>query len=165
MGRRSRHRARSATKGKGARDSNNGVRQTWSRGPQGLRIALRRVRSCYRQPLYLRLSLARQSQGPSPRRGDRPRQRSPCTLALMFDEFGSVTPGIYPSTTFQRDADYELADEFVYGRYANPNGRMVEEFAAQLDGGAHALSFPRACRRWLPSLKQLPPVDGSRPSG
>lgn len=59
----------------------------------------------------------------------------------MFDEFGSVTPGIYPSTTFQRDADYELADEFVYGRYANPNGRMVEEFAAQLDGGAHALSF------------------------
>ena len=59
----------------------------------------------------------------------------------MFDEFGSVTPGIYPSTTFQRDADYELAGEFVYGRYANPNGRMVEEFAAQLDNGAHALSF------------------------
>lgn len=59
----------------------------------------------------------------------------------MFDEFGSVTPGIYPSTTFRRDADYELVDDFVYGRYDNPNARMVETFAAALDRGTHALAF------------------------
>lgn len=54
---------------------------------------------------------------------------------------GAVVPPIYPSTTFARDADYELPGDFIYARYGTPNGRMVENLAAELDGGADSLLF------------------------
>jgi cystathionine gamma-synthase len=54
---------------------------------------------------------------------------------------GAVVPPIYPSTTFARGPDYELPADFVYARYGTPNGRMVENLVAELDGGADSLLF------------------------
>lgn len=54
---------------------------------------------------------------------------------------GAVVPSIQPSTTFARNADYELVGEFVYARYGSPTGRLVEELAADMEGGADALLF------------------------
>lgn len=54
---------------------------------------------------------------------------------------GAANPAIQLSTTFHRDANYELPDEFNYGRANHPNASALESVAAQLDGGASALAF------------------------
>jgi methionine-gamma-lyase len=64
------------------------------------------------------------------------------------DEYGSVTPAIYQTSTFafrdtahgaqcfqQQDAGY------IYTRLGSPNGHMLEEALASLEGGARAMSF------------------------
>lgn len=54
---------------------------------------------------------------------------------------GAVVPPIHPSTTFMRDASYELIGDHIYSRYGSPNVDAVEEVAAALDGGADAAVF------------------------
>lgn len=54
---------------------------------------------------------------------------------------GAVVPPIHPSTTFMRDASYELVGDHVYARYGSPNVDAVEEMATALDGGADAAVF------------------------
>ncbi len=73
---------------------------------------------------------------------------NPATLAARAGgaiDFGSggVVPGIYPATTFVRDADYvPLADGNTYLRSHAPNGRIVEDLLAQLEGAQDAMVFP-----------------------
>lgn len=54
---------------------------------------------------------------------------------------GAVVPPLHPSTTFARNANYDLIGEYVYARYSSPTARMVESLAAQMDRGSDALLF------------------------
>jgi len=56
-------------------------------------------------------------------------------------ENGAVVPPIQPSTTFARDADYELIGEVGYSRSGGPGSDRLEALAAELDGGAEARAF------------------------
>lgn len=73
-------------------------------------------------------------------------ERSPNTDAVQAGHFidpatGAVVPPIHLSTTYARDADYELIGDYVYGRYGLPTFDPVERLAARLDGGADAKIF------------------------
>lgn len=75
-----------------------------------------------------------------------PRALSPRSLVAQAGHFldgatGAITPPIHPSTTFARDADYELIGAYLYSRYRNPTYDQVERLAATLDGGAEAKLF------------------------
>ena len=70
----------------------------------------------------------------------------PATLAAhgghdVDAEYGDVVPPIHPTTTFERDHNYELIGPHVYSRNGHTNGEHVEQLAARLDNGAAALSF------------------------
>ncbi|MEO6055931.1 MAG: PLP-dependent transferase, partial [Gemmatimonadales bacterium] len=54
---------------------------------------------------------------------------------------GAVTPPIYLSTTFARDADGNLPHGFLYARSDNPTRRELERALAALEGGETALAF------------------------
>jgi cystathionine gamma-synthase len=54
---------------------------------------------------------------------------------------GAVTPAIYPSTTFERDADGGYPRGHLYARNSNPTRSMLEECLRQLDGGEGAAAF------------------------
>ncbi len=54
---------------------------------------------------------------------------------------GAVTPPIYLTTTFARDAKGELPHGFIYARSDNPNRRDLERALAALEGGETALAF------------------------
>lgn len=54
---------------------------------------------------------------------------------------GAVVPPLHFSTTFARNAQYELMGEYIYGRYQNPTFDPVEKLAATLDKGAEAKLF------------------------
>ncbi|MCP4188576.1 MAG: PLP-dependent transferase [Gammaproteobacteria bacterium] len=54
---------------------------------------------------------------------------------------GGVNLPIQPSTTFARDADYQLVGNQGYSRSGNPTYDQLEKVSAMLDGGAAALCF------------------------
>ncbi len=54
---------------------------------------------------------------------------------------GAVTPAIYPSTTFERDADGSYPRGHLYARNTNPTRSMLEECLRQLDDGEAAVTF------------------------
>ncbi|MCP3687483.1 MAG: PLP-dependent transferase [Gammaproteobacteria bacterium] len=54
---------------------------------------------------------------------------------------GGVNPPIQSSTTFARDANYELVGKQSYSRSGNPTYDQLEQVVAKLDGGAAALCF------------------------
>lgn len=54
---------------------------------------------------------------------------------------GAVTPPIYPSTTFERDADGSYPHGFIYARSGNPNRQSLEKCLCELEGGAAAAAF------------------------
>ena len=54
---------------------------------------------------------------------------------------GAVVPAIHTSTTYARDAAYEVRDGRVYTRDENPTHEHAEVLLAKLEGGAAALSF------------------------
>ncbi len=54
---------------------------------------------------------------------------------------GGVVPPLQPSTTFARDAAYELIGVHSYSRSGSSGGDRVEALVAQLDGGAEARVF------------------------
>ncbi|MDP6388459.1 MAG: aminotransferase class I/II-fold pyridoxal phosphate-dependent enzyme [Alphaproteobacteria bacterium] len=74
------------------------------------------------------------------------RKPSPATLAAQAmghgdAATGGVVPAIHPSTTFERDPDYELLAGYGYGRDENPTYGPAEALLAELEGGAAALLF------------------------
>ena len=56
-------------------------------------------------------------------------------------ESGAIVPPIQPSTTFARDADYELIGAVSYSRSGGPGSDRLEALAAELDQGAEARAF------------------------
>jgi cystathionine gamma-synthase len=54
---------------------------------------------------------------------------------------GGLSVPIQTSTTYARDANYELIGDYSYSRYQNPTYDIVEQVAATLDGGAEAKAF------------------------
>jgi len=54
---------------------------------------------------------------------------------------GGITPPVHLSTTYARDAGYELIGGQSYARSGSPTCDHVEHIACELDGGADALLF------------------------
>lgn len=54
---------------------------------------------------------------------------------------GGLVPPLHTSTTFARDADYELKGEYIYGRYGNPTVSIAEKLVCDLEGGSETLLF------------------------
>jgi len=54
---------------------------------------------------------------------------------------GGLVPPLHTSTTFARDADYELKGEYIYGRYGNPTVSVAEKLMCELEGGDDTLLF------------------------
>lgn len=59
---------------------------------------------------------------------------------VPHDGTGSVTPGIYPSTTYRVDYPGDESG-YVYSRWANPTRTALEKTLASLENGTHAFAF------------------------
>jgi methionine-gamma-lyase len=64
------------------------------------------------------------------------------------DEYGSVSPAVYQTSTFAfRDSEHGAAcfsdrsAGYVYSRFGGPNSNMLEDAVASLEGGARAMAF------------------------
>jgi methionine-gamma-lyase len=64
------------------------------------------------------------------------------------DEYGSVTPAVYQTSTYAfRDTDHGAAcfsdrsAGYVYARFGSPNTNMLEEAISSLEGGSRAMTF------------------------
>lgn len=62
-------------------------------------------------------------------------------LRIIDEKTGAVVPGIEPSTTFARGADYELPGAYTYSRQENPTTAKAEQVLAALEGAEEALLF------------------------
>jgi len=63
-------------------------------------------------------------------------------LHFVDAETGSIVPAIMPSTTFARDADYQLVSAgHSYARDENPSFDAAESMLTRLEGGAESLLF------------------------
>ena len=61
---------------------------------------------------------------------------------FVHEETGAVTPPIHHSSTFARDAHYQIrAGSASYSRTHNPTSEPVERLLAKLEGGAESLLF------------------------
>ncbi len=54
---------------------------------------------------------------------------------------GALVPPLHVSTTFGRDAEYELIGGYIYSRYQSPTVEHAERLLARLEGGAEAMLF------------------------
>ncbi|MEQ6247655.1 PLP-dependent aspartate aminotransferase family protein [Sulfitobacter sp. HNIBRBA3233] len=93
---------------------------------------------------------------------DLPASLHPATLSaqaggIVDDATAGVAPAIHPATTFQRGPDYvPSVDGNVYSRSHAPNGRMVEQLLAKLEGAAGALVFPSGMAATAAVFRTLP---------
>ncbi len=91
-----------------------------------------------------------------------PASLHPATIAaqaggLLDTGTGGVVPPIHPATTFVRDEDYvPTVDGNVYSRSHAPNGRMVEQVLAQLEGAAASMVFPSGMAAVAAVFRTLP---------
>jgi cystathionine gamma-synthase len=72
---------------------------------------------------------------------------------------GAVTPPIYLSTTFERDADGGYSRGYVYTRSGNPNRAALEACLAALEGGAAAAAFASGSAASAAVFQALAPGD------
>ena len=72
---------------------------------------------------------------------------------------GAVTPPIYLTTTFGRDADGTLPHGYIYARSDNPTRRELEHGLAALEGGAAALAFASGMAATAAVFQSLAPGD------
>jgi len=54
---------------------------------------------------------------------------------------GGINPPLQLSTTYARDAAYELLGDYSYSRAGNPSWAVLESVCAELDGGVEAQCF------------------------
>jgi len=73
------------------------------------------------------------------------------------DSTGSVTPPIYPSTTFERNPDLSYRGGHLYSRYSNPNRASLEACLAQLEGAGAAACFSSGSAATTAVLQSLEP--------
>ena len=72
---------------------------------------------------------------------------------------GAVAPPIHLSTTFERDAEGELASDFIYSRSGNPDRTALERAIADLEGGAECVCFASGLAAIHSLLLTLAPGD------
>ncbi|HEV7350055.1 trans-sulfuration enzyme family protein [Telluribacter sp.] len=88
----------------------------------------------------------------------------PETLALRSTHFAdanaaAVVSPLYLSTTFERDANYELPHGYLYTRAGNPNRHQLESALAALEGGAVATAFASGQAATMALFQGLQPGD------
>src|SRR6202012_5921823 len=72
---------------------------------------------------------------------------------------GAVVAPIYPSTTYERDADGQFSRGYFYGRHGNPNRQSLEGCLAALEGGAAAPAFASGLAVPTAVIQALKPGD------
>ena len=72
---------------------------------------------------------------------------------------GAVAPAIYPSTTFEREADGSFPHGHVYTRTSTPNRSALEASLTALQGGAASLAFASASAATAVIFQSLAPGD------
>lgn len=72
---------------------------------------------------------------------------------------GAVTPPLYLSTTFERDADGSYPRGYQYIREGNPNRTMLEDCLGSLEGGETAAAFASGSAATMSILQALNPSD------
>ena len=81
-------------------------------------------------------------------------------LRQIDAQTGGLTPGIFPSTTYVRDSDYELTDpRLSYGRDENPGFVVAEKVLAELEGGAACQLFSSGMSAAMAIIQSLQPGD------
>jgi cystathionine gamma-synthase len=88
----------------------------------------------------------------------------PETLAVqgthpLDPETGGIVPPVHPSTTFARDANYDLRGQASYARDHNPTYEGVEDLLAHLEGGRRALLFASGMASAAAIVQSLRPGD------
>jgi cystathionine gamma-synthase len=72
---------------------------------------------------------------------------------------GAVAPAIYPSTTFEREADGSFPHGHIYSRSSAPNRSALEASLTALEGGAAAVAFASASAATAAVFQSLAPGD------
>jgi cystathionine gamma-synthase len=72
---------------------------------------------------------------------------------------GAVAPAIYPSTTFERDADGSFPRGHIYTRSSAPNRSALEASLTALEGGAATVAFASASAATSAVFQSLAPGD------
>jgi cystathionine gamma-synthase len=72
---------------------------------------------------------------------------------------GAVTPPLYTSTTFERDANGDFSREYAYIRAATPNRDSLEACITALEGGDETISFSSGMAASLAVFQSLSPGD------
>src|SRR5688500_6118696 len=72
---------------------------------------------------------------------------------------GAVTPPIYLSTTFEREASGRYPLGYSYSREGNPTRQALEECLVDLEGGKEALAFSSGLAVSAALLQGLEPGD------
>ena len=75
------------------------------------------------------------------RNDDHPATKAAQALGDIEPITKSVTPPLYPASTYQRDADNQYRNGRVYGRPHNPTFETAERLLTALEGGAASLLF------------------------
>jgi cystathionine gamma-synthase len=72
---------------------------------------------------------------------------------------GAVAPAIYPSTTFEREADGSFPHGHIYTRSSAPNRSALEASLTALEGGAACVAFASASSATAAVFQSLAPGD------
>ena len=72
---------------------------------------------------------------------------------------GAVTPPIYLTTTFEREADGDYPKGYNYSRNNNPNRESLEKCLADLEGGETAAVFSSGSAAAMSIFQSLSPED------
>ena len=78
---------------------------------------------------------------------------------FLDEATGAIVPPLHLSSTYARDADYQLRDQRLYGRDDNPVFEQAESILRQLDGGADAALFSSGMAAASAVIATLNPGD------
>lgn len=80
-------------------------------------------------------------------------------LGWLEESHKGVIPGIFPSTTYERDADGAYPSGRVYSRDHNPNYDQPEKILCELEKGTDALLFSSGMSAALAVIQSFRPGD------
>ncbi|MEH6547682.1 MAG: aminotransferase class I/II-fold pyridoxal phosphate-dependent enzyme [Sneathiella sp.] len=80
-------------------------------------------------------------------------------LGWLEETHKGLIPGIFPSTTYEREPDGEYPSGRVYSRDHNPNYDQPEKILCELEQGADALLFSSGMSAALAVIQSLRPGD------
>lgn len=69
---------------------------------------------------------------------------------------GAVVPPMVASSTYARDAEYQMRDGYIYARYDQPTTRHAEEILATLEGAEDSLLFNSGMSALVAMIEALP---------